>query len=132
LVVVLGAVTLLACGGDYTGPNGNVVGTWELTTVNGAALPFTRVQTASPPYRLEILGDVIVANENGTWTGTTTVRENVNGTITSTSTPGAGTWSQAGETVTINYEDTSSAKATISGDRIIFSQNGVIAVYERQ
>ena len=132
LMLALGAVTLLACGGDSTGPGGNVAGTWELTTVNGAGLPFTLVQIASPVYRLEVMGDIYTFNDNGTWTGTTTLRENDNGTITTTSEPSSGTWSQAGANVTINYEDTSSSTATISGDRITFAEGGVTAVYERQ
>lgn len=132
LMLALGAVTLLACGGDSTGPGGSVAGTWELSTVNGAGLPFTLIQVATPPYRLEIMSDVIIANENGTWTGTTTFRENDNGTITTTSEPGNGTWSQGGANVTINYSDGTSSTATISGDRITFTESGLTAIYERQ
>jgi hypothetical protein len=132
LMLALGAVTLLACGGDSTGPGRNVAGTWELTTVNGSGLPFTLFQVATPPYRLEILGDVITANENGTWTGTITLRENDNGTITTTSEPESGTWSQAGANVTITYSDGSAVSGTISDDRITLSESGLTIVYERQ
>ena len=132
LMLALGAVTLLACGGDSTGPGGNPVGSWELTTVNGSGLPFTIIQIASPPYRVEVLSDTYIFSDNGTWTGTTVLRENDNGTITTTSEPSDGTWSQAGATVTINYSDGSSSSATISGDRITVAESGVTAIYERQ
>lgn len=110
----------------------DVVGTWDLTTVNGSGLPFTLVQVASPPYRLEILGDVIMYNDNGTWTATTTFRENDNGTITEGPEPGNGTWTQAGANITTVYPDGSSSRSTISGDRLTFADGGLTAVYERR
>lgn len=133
LMLALLAVSLLACGGgDSTGPGGNIVGTWELTTVNGSGLPFTLVQVATPPYRVEILGDVYVFADNGTWTGTTTIREDDNGTITTTTEPNNGTWSQGGANLTVTFSDGSTSPATISADRITFAEGGLTAVYERQ
>jgi len=41
-VATMAVVLLAACGSDSTGPhNANVAGTYNLTTVNGAGLPFT-------------------------------------------------------------------------------------------
>lgn len=133
LVMALAAVSLLGCGGgDSTGPGGtNVVGTWNLTTVNSSGLPFTLAEVAGS-YKLEVLADQFTFNANGTWSGTATFRETDNGTVTTTTEPDNGTWSQAGSNVTKTYSDGSTATATISGNRITFVEIGITAIYQRQ
>ncbi len=95
-------------------------------------MPFTLVQLATLPYRLEILGDVIIYIDNGTWTATRTFRENDHGTITEGPEPGDGTWTQTSADITTIYPDGSSSRATISGDRLTFADGGLTAVYERR
>jgi hypothetical protein len=131
MVLALSAVSLLACG-DSSGPEfSSAVGTWNLATVNGSALPFT--VALSQNYQLELLGDVFVASENGTYTESATLRETENGTATTTTEQTNGTWTQSGNTVTVTESGgAGTATATISGNTITLSQAGFVSVYNRQ
>jgi hypothetical protein len=132
LVLALSAFSILACG-DSSGPDfSSAVGTWNLVTVNGSALPFT--VELSQIYRLELLSDVFVASENGTYTESSTLRETESGTATTTTEQSNGTWTQTGNTVTVTESGgTESATATISGNTITLNtQAGVLSVYHRQ
>lgn len=131
LVLALSAVSLLACG-DSSGPgSSSAVGTWNLVTVNGSPLPYTAF-LIQPSYRLEIVSAQFIAAENGTYVGSVTIRETENGTVTTTTEPDNGTWSQAGNTVTVTDSDGITSTATISGDAITLSEAGFVAVYHRQ
>jgi hypothetical protein len=132
LVLALSAVSILACG-DSSGPGfSSAVGTWNLVTVNGSALPFT--VDLNQTYRLELLGDVFVASENGTYTESTTLRETENGTATTTTEQSNGTWTQTNNTVTVTESGgTETSTATISGNTITLTQGqGFVSVYNRQ
>jgi hypothetical protein len=131
LVLALSAASLLACG-DSSGPDfSSAVGTWSLVTVNGSPLPYT-VFLVQPSYRFEILSDVFVAAENGTYTETATTRETESGTVTTTTETFTGTWSQTNNTVTITDSDGVVSTATISGNTITLSEPGLVAVFQRQ
>jgi hypothetical protein len=131
LVLALSAASLLACG-DSSGPGvSSAIGTWNLVSVNGSPLPYT-VVLIQPTYRLEVLSDVFVATANGTFTETFTTRETENGTVTTTTETDNGTWSQTGNTVTIVYSDATTSTATISGNTITLSEQGLVLVYQRQ
>jgi hypothetical protein len=68
LILVAGAVTLLAaCGSDATGPIRTVEGTFTLTTVNGAVLPFTLVED-DEDNRVELVSGAIVTTVDRTFT----------------------------------------------------------------
>jgi hypothetical protein len=132
LVLALSAASLLACG-DSSGPEvSSAVGTWNLVTVNGSQLPYTLV-LFQPSYRLEILSSQYIAAENGTYVASATWRETENGTVTTTSEPDNGTWSQTGSTVTVTSAvDGGVSTATISGNTITLSEQGFVSVYHRQ
>ena len=131
-VLALSAVSILACG-DSSGPQfASAAGTWNLVTVNGSALPFTL--EFSQAYRLEIMSDVFVASENGTYTESTTIRETDAGTATTTTEQSNGTWTQTNGTVTVTESGgTGTSTATISGNTITLIQGqGFVSVYNRQ
>ena len=131
LVLALGAISLLACG-DSSGPGASsAIGTWSLVTINGSPLPYTAF-LIQPSYRLEILSATFVAAENGTYFGSITTRETVDGTVTTTTEPDNGTWSQVGNTLTITDSDQFTSTATISGNTITLSEEGFVSVYQRQ
>jgi hypothetical protein len=134
LVLAIGAISLLACGGDSTGLGASsAVGTWNLVTINGAALPFTAYETSNPPYKLEIMSDQFVASSNGAFSDAITTRENDNGTITTSTTNTPGTWSQSGNTLTVTEASTGFVTtATISGNTVTVSDQGMVSVYHRQ
>ena len=131
-VLALGFAFALACDGDSPSePGANLAGTWNLTTVNGAALPFT-LGGGGPDVTIELVGDQIVAYGDKTWIGTTTYRRTEpSGVSTVTQVP-SGTWNQSGANVTLSYAGGAIAQATIAGDVITFSAPGVVAVYERE
>jgi len=123
---------MLGCGGDSTGPAASAVGTWNLATVNGSGLPFTAVFIASPSYKLEVLSDQVIANEDGTYSQSTTTRETQGTQVTTTTDNYTGTWAQHGNQVDITDSDGTSTTATINNNKLTISESGFTAVYLRQ
>lgn len=131
-VLALGFAFALACDGDSPSePGANLAGTWNLTTVNGAALPFL-LGGSGADLTVELVGDQIVAYGDKTWIGTTTYRQTESGTVSTITQVPSGTWSQSGANVTLSYAGGAVAYATIAGDVITFSAPGVVAVYVRE
>ena len=130
ILIALSAVSLLACGDSSGSAFSSAVGTWSLVTINNSPLPFTAVNQGL--YKLEILSDVLVASGDGTFTGTTTIRETDNGAVTTTAQPNSGTWTQMNNTVTIHLSDGTTNTVTISADTITLSEIGFVSVYHRQ
>jgi hypothetical protein len=88
------AATIAGCG-DSTGPGGetNITGTYSLRTINGQTLPFPLVVVGTT-YRLEVTAGSVTINANGTYTGSSTLRE-IQGTSTITQTESSsGTWTR--------------------------------------
>jgi hypothetical protein len=133
LVLAIGAISLLACGGDSTGLGASsAVGTWNLVTINGSPLPFIVAQTANPVYKLEILSDQFVASSSGAFSDAITYRETNGTTVTTTTDNAVGTWSQSGNTVTVTDDLGTVTMVTISGNTATVSGSGSTAVYLRQ
>jgi Lipocalin-like domain len=132
LVSVFTAATVLlsACGSDSTtAPTPtSIAGTWNLTTVNGAALPF--VLQASP--KIEILSDQIVILANGTFTQSTQARLTNGTTITTQTIPDGGTYSLNGTAATFTFTDGGSETATVSGNSMTIAETGLSLVYNKQ
>ena len=131
-LIALAAVALLGCGGDSTGPAVSAVGTWNLQTVDNAPLPYTAVLIANPLYKLEILSDVFVVHADGSYTETFTERETDGTTVTTTSDEDDGTWVQNGTALSITSSDQTTTGASISGNTITVSSQGLVLVYKRQ
>jgi hypothetical protein len=133
LLLGIASLALVGCGGDSTGPNASVVGTWNLQTVNGSPLPYTAIFTAGPPvYRLELVSDTFVAASNGTYTEAFTSRETDGTTVTTTTENDTGTWTQNNGSVTITSSDGTVTSASVSGNTITLNEQGLVAVYHRQ
>ena len=132
LVSVFTAATVLlsACGSDSTtAPTPtSIAGTWNLSTVNGAALPF--VLQASP--KIEILSDQIVILANGTFTQSTQARLTNGTTITTQTIPDGGTYSLNGTAATFTFTDGGSETATVSGNSMTIAETGLSLVYNKQ
>jgi len=79
-VVLLAIATLAACGGDSSTSPGVVTGSYSLRTINGSPLPYTLIQIGAD--KIEITADVIILNEGGTFTETTSERTTENGVVT--------------------------------------------------
>jgi hypothetical protein len=89
-----------ACGSDsgtVVPPVGSVVGTWKLTSVDGKPLPY--VYQASDP-KLELIAKQYVITSTGTYTSSYTLRgTELDGTVNTTTSNDAGTFTLSGSTV---------------------------------
>ena len=132
LLFACAAVAILGCGGDSTGPAVNAQGTWNLQSVNGSGLPFTAEFISSPLYRLEIVGDQVNANADGTFTQYTTIRETLGTDVTESTDTYTGTWAQHGNQVDITDSDGVTTTGTISGNKLAIKEQGFLAVYVKQ
>ena len=116
LLFVAGALAILGCGSDATGPSATIDGTYDLVSVNGAALPFILIQTATETD--EVTGDVITAF-NGRFTQTTSTQDTVNGHVTTGFSPNSGTYTASGAVITFKFDFSPGAvmaTGTTSGD----------------
>ena len=94
-------VMLAACGGDSTGPNGDLTGSYTLRTVNGANVPAVLYQDSQE--KDELTGGNINLNADKTWSGTlsTRVTDLTSGGVGTFSAPAGGTYSSSGGTITL-------------------------------
>jgi hypothetical protein len=112
----------LACGGDSTGPGVDAVGTWNLVTVDGRALP-TFVPTGVGVPAVEIQLSQIVIRSDGSFTDTYTLRPMLSNTATTFHEPG--TWVKDGRVVTLTYSSNgSSGTGTLIDDILTMDFDG--------
>ena len=108
-------LALMACGSDTETPGvtvASLAGTWNLTTANGTALPFTISNTAAA--KVELLSAQVVVTATGAFTGAESVRTTPNGQAPQTaSLPLAGTISLSGSLVTVTITGSGSASGTL-------------------
>ena len=120
-----------ACGGDSsTQPvTASVVGTYQLSTINGSGLPFV-LQAANP--KVEILGDQLVVNAGGTFSQNTSIRV-TNGTAVTTQTLlDAGTYTLNGTAATFMFNsDGSTGTATVGTNQLTIAEGGFSSVYKK-
>jgi hypothetical protein len=132
-ILALVALALVAsCGGsDSTNPtNASIAGTWNLSTVNGAGLPF--VFQASNP-KIELLNDQIIASVAGTFTETYNIRfTSTTGQVTQEAGADAGTYTISGTAISFRYADGSSGTGTVSGNTFTFAFGGFSQVFVKQ
>ena len=125
------ASTSLACGSDsVSGPSvDSLVGTWNLSTVNGAPLPFL-FQSTNP--QIEILSDQFVTLADGTFTESQDVRFTDDTGVSTETFTDFGLWSLSGTAMLFRFSDGSRATATAGSDNFIFAGGGFSQVYVRQ
>ena len=106
-------LALMACGSDSdtTVTVATLAGTWNLTTANGAALPFTITTT---PAKVELLSASVVVGSTGAFTGTEQTRTTIGtGTPTVATLPIAGTISLSGTLVTVTLTGSTAVSGTL-------------------
>jgi hypothetical protein len=131
LIVLVGALVASACT-DSSGPIATLDGTYDLKTVNGAALPFTTFQNAT--QKDEILGDVIMASD-GSFSQFTANRVTINGQVDDGMSPNSGSYAIDGSTVTFTHLSGGTWTGTISGDTLTLAFTGPaggVGVYVRR
>jgi hypothetical protein len=137
IVYAVSTVVLAGCGSDSsTDPTQSslagssaLVGTWNLTTVGGIALPFV-LQDANP--KVELLGDRLVLSVNGTFTQTMTARFSDDVAEVTRDFPDFGTYALNGASATFRFSDGTSGSGTLLGNSITVGGTGTEFVYQRQ
>lgn len=124
------AGTALACS-DSTKPSESLVGTWNLSTVNGAPLPFT-LQASNP--KVEVVQDQFVGTADDRFTENGTGRfTSSTGVVSNVSFTDAGTWTVNGNAITIRFDsDNSSLSGSIDGSTLTVGGFGLSQVYLKQ
>lgn len=127
-------VAASACGGgdSTTGPvSASVAGTYALQTVNSAPLPFTMPDDGS--IKIEILADSYTLADNGKYTNVTQVRLTMNGVAAVENLESQGTYTRAGNTVTLTDSEDATDKvtATLNGATMTVTAEGFVLVYQR-
>jgi hypothetical protein len=109
--------TLLACGGgDSTGPGVEAIGTWDLVTVDGRALP-TFVPAGVGVPAVEIQSSQIVIRADGSFTDTYSLRPALSNTATTFQE--LGTWTRDGRVVTLTYSSNGSSGTGTLNDNFL-------------
>jgi hypothetical protein len=132
LVLAL-ASSAIACGSDsVTNPTPeSLAGTWNLSTLNGVALPFV-LQQSNP--KVELLSDQIVVSSDGTFTDTFSLRfTDAAGVVTNDGGFDTGTWTLNGAALVLRYDsDASVSTASVAGNSFTISVPGLAQLYTKQ
>src|SRR5262249_3478521 len=108
-------LALMACGSDNdnTPTVISLAGTWNLSTANGAALPFTISNTGGTKVELTAASVVIAAD--GSFTGTESIRTTVGtGTPTTSTLNVSGTVVASGTLVTVTLTGSAAVQGTLT------------------
>lgn len=128
--LLLLTLTTAACGGsDSTGPV-SVAGTYALSTVNGATLPFTFSEEG---FTVDIMSDVYVLAADGKFTNTTGAKVTLNGETQTTSEISTGTWKLTGAAIALTKTDSSDGDltGTIGDGKMSLTGGGFALIYLR-
>ena len=138
LLVVALLLASASCSKDSsTNPTASLEGTWNLSTINGASLPFLLqeldLQATTPTPRVELLSDQIIATSVGTFTEKATARvTDATGPFTVPFTD-TGTWVLSGTTITFHFDsDGSSGTGSLNGNSFSIGESGFASVYVKQ
>lgn len=125
--------SILACsGGESTSPPAAEVGSYQLLSVNGAAVPTVTVQSGD--FTTEILSGTFTVDASGTFTesrnGRVTLGTGTPSLITSTQ---SGTWEKsAGQvqfTAMVNGSPVATFGGTLSGTNLTLAEQATTFVY---
>jgi hypothetical protein len=132
LFLALVALTV-ACGDSTTEPTmSSIAGTWELQTVNGAALPYVIFQQGTE--KVELTADVFTVTSTGTFTELSTIRTTSSGQTQTETETDAGTYTLNGTAVTFKFDSDPSSPGTgsISGNTLTVADAGFALVYKKK
>jgi hypothetical protein len=126
IALLLSVIALAACNNDSTSPNGSVVGSYSLRTINGTNLPYTFSDGSV------LVSDQLTLNSNGTYVDIATFSN-------AGSNSEQGTWSVNNNLISFNDQtDGISYQGSVSGSVLTesFSNGGnfngaVTEVYQR-
>jgi hypothetical protein len=122
-------VLAVACDSS-TSPEATIVGTWNLSTMNGSPLPFTVF--GSGANKVEITAGVITFAQGGTYSSTMTTRSTMNGVATNSTDSETGNYTITGATVSITDPGEPTQTATMSGNTLTTTVEGFTFVFIKQ
>ena len=127
-LLLFAPIVVEGCGSDSTAPAQTLDGAFALSSVDGAALPFTLVD-GDP--KLELLGDEL-SFLGGNFTQHTSFRYTEGGVSSMEDNVELGTYSINGSTLVFRFpSDNSTASATLSGTTITVHVEGHVFVYTK-
>ena len=131
LVAALFAATsgLAACD-RTTSPKGGMDATFEMKSINGTSLPYTKTLGTAT---LRVTSDVLVLNSDGSYADTTTYAIPYGQSAQVSSTIELGKYSVSGNTINFTSQTTGGRySATLNGGTLTESVNGLTPIYERR
>jgi len=124
------AATLAACDRGATSPKGAVDATYDLKSINGASLPFTKTLGTAT---LRITSDVLVLRGDGTYEDQTTYEIPSGRRLQSSTTIERGKYSISDNQISFTDQTNGgSYGGTLSGTTLTQSVNGLTPVYEKR
>lgn len=122
---------LNACGDDDdpTGPDVEASGTYELSTVNGEALPFTLAQEGAD--MLEVIDGLIELHADGTFTDSTTFLRTVGGTETTEAEVFSGSYSQTGNALRFAPSGGGAYSMSVTADALTQTAGEFVLIYRK-
>lgn len=122
------ALVLLVGCHDSTGPT-TPVGTFTLATVNTKALPATMY--ADTGYTVEVTAGSITVTADKKYAGSVTVRETVDGKASIYVDHPAGSWTQAGNAITLTPTGGAAQSGTWSATSLTVTTSDGVFAYSR-
>ena len=127
-LLLFAPIVVEGCGSDSTAPAQTLDGTFALSSVDGASLPFTLVD-GDP--KLELLSDEL-AFTGGNFTQHTSFRYTEGGVSSTDDNVELGTYTISGSTLVFRFpSDNSTASATVGGATITVHVDGHAFVYTK-
>ena len=112
-----------------TPPVSEIVGSYSLSSVNGATLPFVWAQSGAD--RAEVLDDVITLHENGEWTEIWHDRYTEGGVVTVEESVDDGVFTRDGNRLTLTNTRGALVVANLTTGRITMAGNGFSLIYSK-
>jgi hypothetical protein len=129
-ILWVGLAAGLACGdSDSTGPSADAIGTWDLVTVDGRAVP-TLVSAGVGIPSVVIESSHVVIRSDGSFTDTYVLGSALGNSFTVFHE--SGTWTSAGRQVTLNYSSNGSSGTGTVDDKFLTMDFDGVWVFRRQ
>jgi len=130
VAMVAVASALAACDRGATSPKGAIDATYDMTSINGSALPFSKTLGTAT---LRITSDVLVLRGDGTYEDQTNYEIPSGQRVQKTTSIERGKYSISDGAISFNDQTNGSRYGgTISGTTLTQSVNGLTPVYERR
>src|SRR5215208_2917095 len=132
LLLVLASVSLGCSSYELTTPTqDSLAGKWNLTAVDGNALPYEVLHAGS--NKQEVVADVLTITAPNTFTEITTVRNTENGQVTTQTITDSGIYEFNSYVVTFHFQSNGSTGAgTLTGRTMQVATSGISFTYKKE